>query len=36
MRTEMDILVLQNQILYKSEQPKFIKDENWQKEFELD
>ncbi|QPN68559.1 carbamoyltransferase [Synechococcus sp. CBW1006] len=36
MRTEMDILVLQNQILYKSEQPKVEKDETWMQEFELD
>jgi len=36
MRTEMDVLVLQNQILYKSEQPKAGKDENWMQEFELD
>ena len=36
MRTEMDILVLQNQILYKSAQPKEEKDETWKQEFELD
>ena len=36
MRTEMDILVLQNQILFKSEQPKAEKDETWMQEFELD
>ena len=36
MRTEMDILVLQNQILYKNEQPKAEKDETWMQEFELD
>ncbi len=36
MRTEMDILVLQNQVLYKNEQPKFEKDETWMQEFELD
>ncbi len=36
MRTEMDILVLQNQILYKSEQPKVEEDKNWMQEFELD
>ncbi len=36
MRTEMDALVLQNQILYKSEQPKVEKDETWMQEFELD
>ena len=36
MRTEMDILVLQNQILYKHEQPSKEKDEKWMQEFELD
>ena len=36
MRTEMDILVLQNQVLYKREQPKVEKDETWMQEFELD
>jgi len=36
MRTEMDVLVLQNQILLKSEQPKVEKDEIWKQEFELD
>ena len=36
MRTEMDVLVLQNQILYKSVQPKVEKDETWMQEFELD
>ena len=36
MRTEMDVLVLQNEILFKSEQPKLENDENWIKEFELD
>ncbi len=36
MRTEMDLLVLQNQILYKSEQPKKENDETWMQEFELD
>ncbi len=36
MRTEMDILVLQNQILFKSSQPKVEKDETWMQEFELD
>ena len=36
MRTEMDILVLQNQLLYKREQPKVEKDETWMQEFELD
>ena len=36
MRTEMDILVLQNQLLIKSEQPKKEKDETWMQEFQLD
>ena len=36
MRTEMDILVLQNQILYKQSQPKTEKEETWKQEFELD
>ncbi len=35
-RTEMDVLVLQNQILFKVDQPTFEKDEAWMKEFELD
>ena len=36
MRTEMDVLVLQNQLLYKNEQPNAEKDETWMQEFELD
>ncbi|WP_320675023.1 carbamoyltransferase [Prochlorococcus sp. MIT 1341] len=36
MRTEMDILVLQNQILLKDNQPKIERDETWKQEFELD
>ena len=36
MRTEMDVLVLENQILYKKDQPKIEKDEFWKQEFELD
>ena len=36
MRTEMDVLVLQNQILLKSQQPKVEKEETWMQEFELD
>ncbi len=36
MRTEMDILVLENMILYKGEQPKRNGDLDWQEEFELD
>ncbi len=36
MRTEMDILVLQNQLLFKNEQPYIEDNKNWKKEFELD
>ena len=36
MRTEMDVLVLENQILFKTEQPKAERDEIWMQEFELD
>ena len=36
MRTEMDILVLQNQILIKSEQTKIESEEKFEKEFDLD
>jgi len=36
MRTEMDALVLENQILLKEEQPKEERDESWMQEFELD
>ena len=36
MRTEIDVLVLQNQILLKTEQPKIEKDETWRQTFELD
>lgn len=36
MRTEMDVLVLQNQILFKSEQSMREKGETWMQEFELD
>ena len=36
MRTEMDVLVLQNQLLLKSQQPLEEKDEKWKQEFELD
>ena len=32
----MDVLVLQNQILFKEEQSKIEKDETWKQEFELD
>jgi carbamoyltransferase len=36
MRTEMDVLVLENCLLYKSEQQKLANDTDWKKEFELD
>ena len=36
MRTEMDILVLQNQILFKEEQISQENNEDWKQEFDLD
>lgn len=36
MRTEMDVLVLGNYILYKEEQPELENDEDWRKRYELD
>ncbi len=36
MRTEMDVLVLENIILYKNEQTKLKKEDTWKQEFELD
>jgi len=36
MRTEMDVLVLENQLLLKHEQPMEERDERWMQEFELD
>jgi carbamoyltransferase len=36
MRTEMDMLVLENCILYKEEQPEFNENENWRNKYELD
>jgi carbamoyltransferase len=36
MRTEMDILVLENCVLYKTEQKALEGDTDWKKEFELD
>jgi len=36
MRTDMDILVLENYILYKEEQPEFKEIENWRDKYELD
>ena len=36
MRTEMDVLVVEDFILYKGDQPNFDDKEDWQKEYELD
>ena len=36
MRTEMDILVMENCILFKSDQANFQMNNDWKKEFELD
>jgi carbamoyltransferase len=36
MRTEMDVLVLENQLLLKERQPSEERDERWMQEFELD
>jgi carbamoyltransferase len=36
MRTEMDVLVLENCLLYKTEQKPLEEDTDWKKEFELD
>ncbi len=36
MRTEMDVLVIENYVLFKSEQPEFADSGNWREEFELD
>ena len=36
MRTEMDVLVLENCIFLKEDQPAVPKDDSWMKEFELD
>ena len=36
MRTEMDILVLENYVLHKKDQAPLVNDENWKLEYELD
>jgi carbamoyltransferase len=36
MRTEIDLLVLENCVLYKHEQPRFEDRENWKETYELD
>ena len=36
MRTEMDLLVLEDFLLWKTDQPEIEKDDSWKQEFELD
>ncbi len=36
MRTKMDLLAIENFILYKDEQPDFIDNQNWQQQYQLD
>lgn len=36
MRTEMDVLVVGNYILYKEDQNEFVEDHDWREEYELD
>jgi carbamoyltransferase len=36
MRTEMDVLVLENCVLLKEDQPKFEDTSDWRSEFALD
>jgi carbamoyltransferase len=36
MRTEMDVLVTNNFIMYKDEQPAWHEKDNWKETFELD
>jgi carbamoyltransferase len=36
MRTDIDVLVMENYILYKEQQPNFEENENWQNTYELD
>jgi carbamoyltransferase len=36
MRTDVDLLVLEDRLLWKSEQPKFSDDSEWQTQYELD
>jgi carbamoyltransferase len=36
MRTNMDVLILEDYILYKEDQPEFNENKNWQNEYELD
>ena len=36
MRTDMDVLVLENYVFYKNEQPEFKEEEDWHKIYQLD
>jgi carbamoyltransferase len=36
LRTEMDVLVLENCVLYKKDQELLVGDSDWKNEFELD
>ena len=36
MRTEMDVLVIEDYIFIKKDQPQFLDGQNWKEEFELD
>lgn len=36
MRTEMDVLVLENCVLYKEEQPRYEEEDDWRKLYQLD
>jgi carbamoyltransferase len=36
MRTEMDVLVVENHLMLKGDQPEWKKDDSWKSEFELD
>ncbi|XME03797.1 carbamoyltransferase [Lachnospiraceae bacterium C1.1] len=36
MRTDMDVLVIEDYILHKEEQPEFCEDKDWRAEYELD
>jgi carbamoyltransferase len=36
MRTEIDVLVLENCVLYKEQQRPIPKDDSWRSEYELD
>jgi carbamoyltransferase len=36
MRTSMDLLVLEDCLLWKDEQPAFHDDDDWESEYELD